>query len=50
MGLKKLLKKITCKIFFCVGSKCSFNENGKGKLKYNDINIDEAFESGEIVE
>lgn len=33
MGLKKILKKIKCKIFFCVGSKCSYNEENKGKIK-----------------
>lgn len=33
MTLKKILKKIRCRIFFCVGSKCSYNENGKGKLR-----------------
>lgn len=38
MGLKNILKKISCKIFFCVGSKCSYNENGKGKLR---VDIDE---------
>jgi len=32
MTLKKILKNIRCKIFFCVGSKCSYNEKGKGKL------------------
>jgi len=46
MGLKKILKKIKCKIFFCVGSKCSYNENGKGKIKinYNDNEIKESSE------
>jgi len=37
MGLNKILKKVSCKIFFCVGSKCSYNEKGKGKFKM-DIN------------
>jgi len=41
--IKKLLKKIKCKIFFCVGSKCSYNENGKGKIK---ISLD----NNEIIE
>jgi hypothetical protein len=42
--IKKLLKKISCKIFFCVSSKCSYNENGKGKIKinYNDNEIIES--------
>ena len=42
--IKKLLKKIKCKIFFCVGSKCSYNENGKQKIKisYNDNEIIES--------
>ena len=46
MGLKNILKKIKCKIFFCVGSKCSYNENGKGKIKinYNDYEIKESSE------
>ena len=35
MGLKKLLKKISCKLFFCMGSKCSYNSNGKGQLKFD---------------
>jgi hypothetical protein len=41
MGLKRILKKITCKIFFCVGSKCSYNEKGQGKLRIdlNENNI-----------
>ena len=38
MGLKNILKKISCKIFFCVGSKCSYNEKGKGKLR---LDLDE---------
>jgi hypothetical protein len=37
MGLKKILKKVSCKIFFCMGSKCSFNEHGKGKIRI-DLN------------
>ena len=41
MGLKRIIKKIRCKIFFCVGSKCSMNEEGKQKIKisYNDNEI-----------
>ena len=39
MGLKRVLKKVSCKIFFCVGSRCSYNENGKGKFKI-DLNED----------
>ena len=35
--IKKLLKKISCKIFFCVGSRCSYNEHGKGKIRI-DLN------------
>ena len=42
MGLKRLLKKISCKIFFCVGSKCSYNEKGKGKIR---IDLNEETES-----
>jgi len=40
MGLKKILKKVSCKVFFCVGSKCSYNEKGKGKIRIelNDEN------------
>jgi len=38
MGLKNILKKISCRIFFCVGSKCSYNENDKGKLR---LDLDE---------
>ena len=41
MTLKKILKNIRCKIFFCVGSKCSYNEKGKGKLKIDLSEIDE---------
>ena len=39
--LKKLLKKIKCRLFFCFGSKCSYNEHGKGKLnvEFNEENI-----------
>lgn len=39
--LKKLLKKLKCRVFFCFGSKCSYNENGKGKLnvEFNEENI-----------
>ena len=37
MGLKKILKKVSCKIFFCFGSKCSYNEKGKGKIRI-DLN------------
>ena len=39
MGLKRVLKKVSCKIFFCVGSKCSYNEKGKGKIRI-DLNED----------
>lgn len=53
--IKRLLKKITCKIFFCVGSKCSYNEKGKGKLNFefdenniNDNNINEVDKDREI--
>jgi len=40
MGLKKILKKVSCKVFFCVVSKCSYNEKGKGKIRIelNDEN------------
>ena len=40
MGLKKILKKVSCKLFFCVGSNCSYNEKGKGKIRIelNDEN------------
>ena len=40
MGLKKILKKVSCKVFFCVGSRCSYNEKGKGKIRIelNDEN------------
>jgi len=37
MSFKKILKKVSCKIFFCVGSKCSYNEKGKGKIRI-DLN------------
>lgn len=37
MTFKKILKKVSCKIFFCVGSKCSYNEHGKGKIRI-DLN------------
>tara|TARA_R110002012_G_scaffold296831_1_gene494366 strand:- start:2404 stop:2538 length:135 start_codon:yes stop_codon:yes gene_type:complete len=33
MGLKNILKKISCKIFFCAGSKCSYNDKGEGKIR-----------------
>ena len=33
MGLKNILKKISCKIFFCAGSKCSYNSKGEGKIR-----------------
>ena len=39
MGLKRVLKKVSCKIFFCMGSKCSYNEKGKGKIRI-DLNED----------
>ena len=45
--IKKLLKKIRCKIFFCVGSNCSYNQEGKGKIKIN-YNDNEIIESDEI--
>ena len=45
--IKKLLKKISCKIFFCVGSKCSINENGNGKIKIS-VDNNEIEESSEI--
>jgi len=48
MGLKNLLKKIKCKMTFCIGSKCSYNEEGNGKIKINDINIDEVIEDYEV--
>ena len=40
MSFKKILKKVSCKVFFCVGSKCSYNEKGKGKIRIelNDEN------------
>jgi len=40
MSFKKILKKVSCKLFFCVGSKCSYNEKGKGKIRIelNDEN------------
>jgi len=44
--IKKLLKKIKCKIFFCVGSKCSYNEEGKGKIKIS-LDNNEIIESSE---
>lgn len=37
MSFKKILKKVSCKVFFCVGSKCSYNEKGKGKIRI-DLN------------
>ena len=39
--LKKLLKKIKCRLFFCFGSRCSYNEHGNGKLnvEFNEENI-----------
>jgi len=45
--IKKLLKKIKCKIFFCVGSNCSYNENGKQKIKIS-VDNNEIEESDEI--
>jgi len=44
--IKKLLKKIKCKIFFCVGRKCSYNENGNGKIKIS-VDNNEIIESSE---
>ena len=48
MGLKNLLKKIKCKMTFCIGTKCSYNEEGKGRIKINDIDIDEIIEDYEF--
>ena len=48
MGLKNLLKKIKCKMTFCIGSKCSYNEEGKGQIKINDIDIDEVIKDYEV--
>lgn len=48
MGLKNLLKKIKCKMTFCFSSKCSYNEEGKGKIKINDIDIDEVIEDYQV--
>jgi len=45
--IKKLLKKIKCKIFFCVGSRCSYNEEGKSKIKIS-VDNNEIIESDEI--
>lgn len=50
MGLKNLLKKIACKMTFCVGSKCTYNEEGKGKIKITDIDIDETFKDNKITD
>jgi len=44
--IKKLLKKISCKIFFCVGSRCSYNEDGKQKIKIS-LDNNEIIESSE---
>ena len=41
MSFKKILKKLSCRIFFCVGSKCSYNEKGKGKLRIDLSEIDQ---------
>jgi hypothetical protein len=48
MGLKNLLKKIKCKMTFCIGTKCSYNEEGKGRIKINDIDINEIIEDYEF--
>ena len=48
MGLKNLLKKIKCKMNFCFSSKCSYNEEGKGEIKINDIDIDEVIKDYEV--
>ena len=48
MGLKNLLKKIACKMTFCISSKCSYNEEGNHKIKINDIDIDEIIEDYEV--
>ena len=39
--IKKIFRKIRCKIFFCIGSRCTYNENGNGKinLDLNEENI-----------
>jgi len=44
--IKKLLKKIKCKIFFCVGSNCSYNDEEKGKIKIS-VDNNETIESSE---
>jgi len=36
MGLKNILKKISCKIFFCAGSKCSYNDKGSDERADDD--------------
>jgi len=41
MSFKKILKNLSCRIFFCVGSKCSYNEKGKGKFKIDLSEIDQ---------
>jgi len=41
MSFKKILKKLSCRIFFCVGSKCSYNEKGKGQFKIDLSEIDQ---------
>ena len=45
--IKKLLKKIKCKIFFCVSSNCSYNDEGKSKIKIS-VDNNEIKESSEI--
>ena len=41
MSFKKILKKLSCRIFFCVNSQCSYNEKGKGKLRIDLSEIDQ---------
>lgn len=41
MGLKNILKKISCKIFFCAGSKCSYNDKGENEIKANRVDLDD---------
>ena len=41
MGIKKLLKKVKCKVFFCVSSKCSYNEENNSKFNISLNNIED---------
>jgi len=52
MSFKKILKKLSCRIFFCVGSKCSYNEKGKGQFKIDlsETNILTNNNESEIIE